>query len=94
MVILHVATFEGVQEVGDRRVLRRNRDLHTTLSHHAIGVTEPQLRCKNHLCAGPMRMQRSSATSATTTDNQDIRRVVWGQINTLGDGTVAFEKRG
>jgi len=80
-----MATLECVKEMGDRRIFWRNGNLHPALSHHTIGVSKSQLRGKNHLRAGTVGMQRCRTPSTAAADDQNIRCVVWGQINILSD---------
>ena len=60
MVVLHVAALERIDEMRDRGILGRDGNLHAALGHHAVGVTQPQLRRQNDLGPCPMRMQAAA----------------------------------
>ena len=94
MVVLHVAALERIDEVRDRRVLRRDGNLHTALSHHAVGVAETELRRQDDLGARRMCMERRRTTGTTSAHHQNVGCVVGREIEVVSDGAVTLQQRG
>ena len=92
MVVLHVAALQRIHEMRDGRVLWRDRNLHAPLSHHAVGVTETELRRQDDLGAGRMRMECRRTAGPPATNHQDIGRVIGRQIEFVRNRAVAFQQ--
>jgi len=93
MVVLHVAALERIQKMGDRGVFRRDGHLHAALGHHAVGVSQPELRRQDHLGAGFVCVQRRRATGSAAADHQHVRLMMGNQVDAIVDRAVPLEQR-
>jgi hypothetical protein len=93
MVVLHVAALKRIDEVGDRRILWRHGDLHPTLRHDTVRITQPKLRGQHDLRSGSVRMQRRSTSGSAATDHEDIGRIVRSQVLVVVNGAVTLKQR-
>ena len=94
MVVLHVTALEGIQEMLDRGIVGRHGNLHATLRHHRIRISQAQLRGQEHVRPLPMGVERRGASRAATPHHQDVHLVVRRQGEVFGNHAVAFQDGG